>query len=170
MKPIFFYNEYTNANDKVINAYADIEGFISRTSTKKISASEFIDKSVSNEKQNIRLPKFEIPIFGGNLDDWITFKEIFSATIDSNENLSSLSKFQYLVASVKSDAAKLIKGFPVSGDFYRQAWETLVSRYDDNKLLANNQLSNIFNIKSPKVCNGKYLLETWIRAMKQCVI
>lgn len=154
-----FYNEYTDTSEKVLDACAKIEGFICRTNTSETSASEHIDKSVSNETQNIRLPKFEIPIFGGNLDDWITFKEIFSATIDSNKNLSSLSKFQYLVASVKSDAAKLIKGFPVSGDFYKQAWETLVSRYDDNKLLANNQLSKIFNIRSPKVCNGKYLLE-----------
>jgi hypothetical protein len=151
-----FYEEYTKITDEVFEISAKIEESISiQNSNVKMAAVS----NDANSENNIKLPKFHLPVFSGSLDDWLTFKEVFNSTIDSNSNLTNLQKFQYLAASVKSEAAKLIKGFPVSGEYYKQALETLINRYDNKKVLAYNQLNKLFNIKSMKSCTYKSILE-----------
>ncbi|UYV71532.1 K02A2.6-like, partial [Cordylochernes scorpioides] len=109
--------------------------------------------------ETVILPKFELPHFYGDANSWFNFKEVFGMTIDQNPGLNDLQRLQYLGSAVKGEAARLIHGFPISSESYRQAWDTLVSRYDNQRELAYAQLNKIFKIKQMKCPSAKALRE-----------
>ncbi|GFU85714.1 hypothetical protein TNCV_3182021 [Trichonephila clavipes] len=47
------------------------------------------------------MPKLELTQFHGEMEYWITFKELFQATVIDNADLTEIDKLQYLFASVK---------------------------------------------------------------------
>ncbi|GFW08076.1 uncharacterized protein TNCV_2978442 [Trichonephila clavipes] len=57
------------------------------------------------------MPKLELPQFHGEMEYWITFKELFQATVIDNSDLTEIDKLQYLFASVKD----LLEGMPIFG-------------------------------------------------------
>ncbi|UYV78043.1 hypothetical protein LAZ67_15003299 [Cordylochernes scorpioides] len=109
--------------------------------------------------ETVKLPKFELPHFYGDANSWFNFKEVFGMVIDQNPGLDDLQKLQYLGSAVKGEAARLICGFPVLSESYKQAWDTLVSRYDNQRELAYAQLNKIFKIKQMKNPSTKALRE-----------
>lgn len=116
---------------------------------------ENYNKTKSNVFEGtVKLPKFELKPFYGEVDQWLSFKEIFISTIDKNSELGNVSKLQYLLASVKGPAHKLISGFPLSEVHYKNAWDTLCTRYDKTRDLAMAQISKLYNLKNMKNCSS----------------
>ncbi|UYV82520.1 PWP1 [Cordylochernes scorpioides] len=97
-------------------------------------------KLEQNVISNVKLPKFNLPIF------------------------SDIQKLQYLHSSLKGDAARIIKGFPITENNYNQAWKTLIERYDNKREIIFSQLDKIFKIKLYKMSCWIFatnLLEIW---------
>ncbi|GBM81043.1 hypothetical protein AVEN_56750-1 [Araneus ventricosus] len=90
---------------------------------------EDYSKSGVSRLSSLRLPGLELPTFDGDLGTWLTFQEVFTATIDTNKNLSEASKFGYLIGALKGDPAKLVSVFSMSDTCFKGAWETLSNRY-----------------------------------------
>lgn len=128
----------------------------------EIYLSDINDQSKLNEKENdkskdcpipygsINLPKYDLPTFSGHFESWLSFKSIFLSSIDSNESLTDIQKLQYLQNSVTSDASRLIRGFAITKENYKNAWETLLNRYDNKRELAFSQCKKIFNLRTVK--------------------
>ncbi|GFW25592.1 integrase catalytic domain-containing protein [Trichonephila clavipes] len=85
-----------------------------------------------------------------DFNSWLSFKSIFSSSIDSNESLTDIQKLQYLQNAVTSDASRLIKGFAITHENYKQAWETLLNRYDNQRELAFSQCKRFFSLRNVK--------------------
>ncbi|RVE43949.1 hypothetical protein evm_011418 [Chilo suppressalis] len=49
-------------------------------------------------------PRMEIPIFTGNYNYWVSFKDLFTETIHRNPSMSNAQKMQYLKSKVKGEA------------------------------------------------------------------
>nr|XP_042908418.1 uncharacterized protein LOC122271410 [Parasteatoda tepidariorum] len=107
----------------------------------------------------LKLPKFELPSFYGDFNNWMSFKELFLSSIDKNPELTELQKFQYLFASLKGTAHKLISGFSLTDENYKHAWQTLVARYDNKRELAFAQISKLFNLKAIKSNSAASIFE-----------
>lgn len=107
----------------------------------------------------LKLPKFELPNFFGEFSSWMSFKELFLSSIDENSELTELQKFQYLFASLKGSALKLISGFPLTEKNYKHAWQTLISRYDNKRELAFAQISKLFSLKAVKAGSARSIFE-----------
>lgn len=125
--------------------------------TKKVDLPKTESENSNNDKSKIlektvNLPKFDLKPFYGEADQWLSFKEIFISTIDQNSELGAVSKLQYLLASVKGSAHKLISGFPLSAPNYKNAWDTLCTRYDKTRDLAIAQISKLHSFKNMKNC------------------
>ena len=88
-----------------------------------------ISLSSSKLKTGVKLPKLVVKTFSGDPLEWVTFKETFEATVDSNINLSDIEKFTYLQGFLIDAAGQCIKGFPLTGDNYEKAWLLLKERY-----------------------------------------
>ncbi|UYV61147.1 hypothetical protein LAZ67_1003576 [Cordylochernes scorpioides] len=96
------YEDYSKAKDDIFNMLVSIEEALSLIETKENTHS---DKQLP--ESNVNLPKINLPIFNGDSANWLSFREIFNSTINSNQTLTEIQKFQYLNASVKGPAEKI---------------------------------------------------------------
>ncbi|UYV66689.1 hypothetical protein LAZ67_4002581 [Cordylochernes scorpioides] len=113
------------------------------------------------EETKINLPKFSLPSFKGDLDQWLDFKTTFEDTIINNSSLNNIQKFNYLQSSLSGDAASIIKGFSLTPDTFdkARAWLALNERYNCTRDLAYKYCNNILNIKYIKVTNSRNIIE-----------
>ncbi|GFW21534.1 DUF1758 domain-containing protein [Trichonephila clavipes] len=82
--------------DSLLNCSVSLEKVIH--AFKKESGKEnFENKNLVAKK----MPKLELPQFHGEMEYWITFKELFQAMVIDNSDLTEIDKLQYLFASVK---------------------------------------------------------------------
>lgn len=95
--------------------------------------------------QNVLLPKIKLPSYSGNWEEWIKFKLNFS-TIDSNQSLNELQKFQFLKAALEGSASRLIEGVESAGNKFTEAWRILCERIDKKQFLVETHLKSILNI------------------------
>ncbi|GFW39220.1 hypothetical protein TNCV_1832091 [Trichonephila clavipes] len=109
---------FTNSKDLADLALEKIESYLTSINS-KLQFEE--NKSKVNAYSNINLPKYDLPQFAGDFNSWLSFKSIFSSSIDSNESLTDIQKLQYLQNAVASDASRLIKGFAITHENYKQA-------------------------------------------------
>ncbi|GFX98126.1 DUF1758 domain-containing protein [Trichonephila clavipes] len=96
---------------------------------------EEVNSSIHVKSSVVNLPKLEVPHFYGNCENWISFKELFKSSILDNKSISDLEKLQYLQASVRGDAAKLIRGLAITVDNLKNCWDILCRRANTSKLL-----------------------------------
>ncbi|XP_040152349.1 uncharacterized protein LOC120894060 [Anopheles arabiensis] len=59
----------------------------------------------------------------------------FIAMIDASAELPSIAKLQYLLSSLKGDAAVPFEHTPLTADNYSVTWAALLKRYDNSRLL-----------------------------------
>ncbi|XP_063923785.1 uncharacterized protein LOC135137936 [Zophobas morio] len=100
---------------------------------------------------NVKLPKIQIPTFDGQIKNWPTFYDLFRSLIHNNPNLSAIEKFQYLSTSLAREASTVIKNLPISAANYTIAFDALVARYNNKRVLLTNYWQAIYS--APKV-NG----------------
>src|SRR5665811_2120891 len=84
---------------------------------------------------DVRLPRLELPSFDGNLDDWMSFRDMFSTAVHNNATLSNAQKLTYLKSVLKGDAGRLIKTLTLTGTNYDIAWKQLKKRYQNERKL-----------------------------------
>nr|CAI5833148.1 unnamed protein product [Callosobruchus analis] len=98
--------------------------------------------------QGVKLPTINLPTFDGNLQNWLEFRDIYESLIHKNESISNIQKFHYMRASLSHEPAQLIKGIEFSSNNYELAWDLLVQRYNNHKMLIQNHIKNIFNLET----------------------
>ncbi|GFX94043.1 hypothetical protein TNCV_3414051 [Trichonephila clavipes] len=87
------YGNFTNSKDLADLALEKIESYLTSINS-KLQFEE--DKSKVNDYSNINLPKYDLPKFAGDFNSWLSFKFLFSSSIDFNESLTDIQKLQYL--------------------------------------------------------------------------
>ncbi|GFT02571.1 uncharacterized protein TNCV_1487741 [Trichonephila clavipes] len=120
---------------------------------------EELNSSIHVKSSVVNLPNLEVTHFYGNCENCISFKELFKSSILDNKSISDLEKLQYLQASVRGDAAKLIGGFAITVDNLKNCWDILCSRYENKQQLALSQINKLFSIKISRANTSKLLLE-----------
>ena len=63
---------------------------------------------------NVKWPKLEIKKLSGGPTAWMTFIDLFEATVDRSTNLSDVEKFSYLLSYLEKDALHTISGMPIT--------------------------------------------------------
>jgi hypothetical protein len=102
---------------------------------------------------NVRLPVLELPTFSGNYRDWLSFRDTFTALIHDSNLYTSIEKFHYLRSCLKDEALKAIESIAVSEVNYRVAWETLITRFENKRLIIQEHAYAIINLP-PLVINS----------------
>jgi len=64
------------------------------------AATTALSSSSTHKQRLVRLPAIELPSFDGSYEGWISFQDLFLATIHSNSDLSGAQKLQYLKSAV----------------------------------------------------------------------
>lgn len=94
-----------------------------------------------------RLPRIDIPKFNGSPSEWLSFKDLFSSLIISNPTLSAVEKLQYLKTSLIGSASHLLKNTSLTSDNFQKAWDSLISFYENKRLLVNAALHSLLSLK-----------------------
>uniref|UniRef100_A0A182VSD6 Uncharacterized protein n=1 Tax=Anopheles minimus TaxID=112268 RepID=A0A182VSD6_9DIPT len=95
---------------------------------------------------NLRLPKIELPTFDGDSTKWLTFRDRFVAMIDSSADIPSIMKLQYLLSSLKGEAALLFEHTTLTADNYAVTWASLLKRYDNPRMLTREYYRKIHQL------------------------
>ncbi|XP_048487283.1 uncharacterized protein LOC105396586 isoform X3 [Plutella xylostella] len=95
----------------------------------------------------VRLPKINLPYFDGSINQWLEFRDTYLSLIHNNNSINDINKFHYLRASLKNTAALIIQSLDFRAENYAIAWQLLSDRYDNERLLINNHLNDLFNVK-----------------------
>ncbi|GIY14498.1 hypothetical protein CDAR_293591 [Caerostris darwini] len=68
---------------------------------KNDNSSNACRSTVNTNVNNLKLRRIELPVFTSNYIDWISFCDLFLASVGNNESQSDSQKLQYLKLSVK---------------------------------------------------------------------
>jgi len=79
----------------------------------------------SNFRQQVRLPKINLPIFNGDTTRFQSFWQSFKWSIDENTTISEVHKMNYLVSLLEGPAYKALQGFEMTEENYDLTKETL---------------------------------------------
>ncbi|KAL0830099.1 hypothetical protein ABMA28_003556 [Loxostege sticticalis] len=122
------------------------------------------DGQASSFKSNcVRLPKIELPVFHGDYQHWLEFRDTFISLIHSRTDIDNINKLHYLRASLKGCASLVIDNLDVTSKNYESAWKLICDRYDNKRLLVNNHVQALFkidHIKTESCAAIRYLIDT----------
>lgn len=133
-----FIEDLEKVSDYYIKAKSKLIGRLqSRTAaTSTADNREIINKS-------IRLPPINIPTFEGDFDDWYTYRNQFISIIHSNTSVDDTRKIYYLKSSLKGLASQIIEAMASIGDNYLEAWNLILSRCDNERLIVQSQVQQL---------------------------
>ncbi|WP_253302631.1 DUF1759 domain-containing protein [Wolbachia endosymbiont of Psylliodes chrysocephala] len=115
--------------------------------TVKPSVSEnSLIENVSPNNSNLKLPPIRLPVFTGDYQTWTTFHDTFNRLIHQNENLRNVEKLHHLKTCLKDLALKLVANLETTDDNYNIAWNLLVERFENKRLMINNHIKDIINL------------------------
>jgi hypothetical protein len=87
----------------------------------------------------------KLPPFSGQYTEWTAFHDTFSSLIENNDQLSGVQKFHYLKSFLKGEAGKVIESLTISNENYKLAWDVLIKRYDNKRLIIQDHVFAIVN-------------------------
>lgn len=99
---------------------------------------------------HVRLPDIKLPVFTGNLDQWLNFHDLFLSLVHSSHELSNIQKFYYLRSSLSGDALKLVQTIAISANNYQVAWQLLLDHYQNPVLLKRSYVDALFEFSPVK--------------------
>lgn len=118
----------------------------------QIANSEIQSNSQNNNNASgsqvtpVKLAALQIPKFTGLYSEWATFYDIFTAFVHNNKDISEIQKFFYLREALEGDAEKCLQCLGTTAENYRIAWQTLVSRYNNKKVLIQNYTKALYGL------------------------
>ncbi|EYB82227.1 hypothetical protein Y032_0364g3562 [Ancylostoma ceylanicum] len=98
-------------------------------------------------KQSIRLPKFELPKFNGEVECFPEFWDVFGTTVHNNNSLPDTLKFLHLKNCLQGDAELVIRGLGMTEDSYNNTINLLHQRYYRLNFTRNALVNKLKDIK-----------------------
>lgn len=117
----------------------------SHESVNNTSQSNSITSSNTNHS-TLKLPKISLPKFNGNVNNWVTFHNLFDTLVHQNPSLTNIEKLQFLLSSLEHEALNEIKALPLSNENYPIAWNRLVKRYHNKRRLISYHINKILDL------------------------
>ena len=102
--------------------------------------------SEGRSAKTVRLPKMDLPKFNGDVLKFLPFWQQYVACVDSVEDLPDISKFNYLVSSLKGDAKGILEGLPITTENYAQAKDIVQKRYGRKELIIFAHVQALMNL------------------------
>ncbi|XP_044762000.1 uncharacterized protein LOC123322913 [Coccinella septempunctata] len=101
--------------------------------------------TASSTSAQPRLPDIPLPVFSGDYSSWPGFKDLFQSLVIQNTSISDVERLHYLRSSLQSTPLKLISGLALTGASFPIAWDSLLSQYENKRLLLAALCDKIFS-------------------------
>jgi hypothetical protein len=117
--------------------------------------------SIHSAPQHVRLPQLDLKTFSGDVSQWVSYINLYDATVHQNASLPSVIKMQYLLSSLSGEPQNLVKSLNISAANYPIAYQLLRDRYHNTRRLSTLHLNAILDL--PNLSEGN------IRALRQFI-
>ena len=97
---------------------------------------------------SVRLPKLHLRHFNGDLTKWTGFWESFEAAVDSNPDLSSVEKFNYLSSLLENTAREAIACLSLTKVNYAEAVSTLKRRFGGTQQIISKHMEALLQVEA----------------------
>ncbi|XP_053663830.1 uncharacterized protein LOC128712990 [Anopheles marshallii] len=148
---------YLQERCEMDNVYRKIKGFLLQKQpceANPLNASVlFANTSVGSSGHSgpsLRLPKIGLPSFDGDSTKWLSFRDRFVSMIDSSAEIPPIMKLQYLLSSLKGEAALLFEHTTLIADNYAGTWAAMLKTYDNPRMLIRQYLRKIHHLPAVK--------------------
>ena len=113
-----------------------------------LPASPLMNSSISQGPLKVmaKLPKLDLPKFGGQLQEWQEFWDSFESTVGNNDTLADVDKFKYLKSLLKEPAKSTIAGFALTSANYQEAVDLLKRRYGRRDAIQKAHIDDLLSI------------------------
>ncbi|XP_055590009.1 uncharacterized protein LOC129742174 [Uranotaenia lowii] len=119
----------------------------------------------SVQRDSVRLPTIDLPTFSGANDQWLEWVDKFNSLIH-NRTLPTIQKFEYLKVSLRGPALGIVDSLPTTEGNYQIAYDLLFRRYNNPKLLVQQHIRELFELKPMDIESASGLRELFDRARK----
>lgn len=96
-------------------------------------------------KEEVKLPRINIPKFSGEYQHWMSFHDMYTALVHNNKSITNIEKLHYLKSSLQGEAEEFVRHFTITDANYQVAWKALQERYDNRRILIKTQLKLLFS-------------------------
>ncbi|XP_058816128.1 uncharacterized protein LOC131679415 [Topomyia yanbarensis] len=127
------------------------------------------ETSMHGTLDHVRLPQIKLQTFNGDIDEWLSFRDLFTSLIHWKSDLPEVEKFHYLKGCLQGEPKSLIDPLQITKANYPIAWEMLLKRYNNSKLLRKRQVESLFKLPSlskESASELHMLLESFERAVQ----
>lgn len=100
--------------------------------------------SSSNAQAMVKLPGIPLPIFHGNIEEWVSFRNKFNSLIGNSTSINYIDELHYLKASLRSEAANIQS----PSDIFDSLWNALRKKYEIKRIILDQQINELFNIRT----------------------
>lgn len=122
-----------------------------------------VPSNIETSSVQPKLPQIDIPKFGGQLEQFSSFKSLFDNLINSS-TIAPIEKFSYLKSLLEGPALSVIEAIPFDPEHYDLAYTTLVERYTNPRILASFYLNKILEhppLKYPNLGAFRQIIDTF---------
>jgi hypothetical protein len=117
--------------------------------------------SVNNESvinsSMVKLPTISLPKFSSALQDFMHFYDTFVALIISNDALTDIQRYYYLLSCLSGEPHHLIENLPVSQDNFKVAWDLIRSWYHNPRLISDLHIKELMALRNARHDSPKEL-------------
>ncbi|XP_075159812.1 uncharacterized protein LOC142232963 [Haematobia irritans] len=94
----------------------------------------------------IKVPPCDTEIFKGSYEEWPSFRDMFTAVYANHPKLTAAQKLYHLRNKTRGSAGAIVKRYVLCDENFSLAWNALKTRYENRRILVDNQLKILFNI------------------------
>ena len=119
-----------------------------QTNGDEVSCHTGIELSQSNGSKSkyAKLPKLLLKHFSGEPSPWLSFLNSYESSIDTNDDLSHVNKFNYLKTLLKVSAASTIAGLHLSTSNYATPVQLLKPRFENKHMRISSNIDSLLKI------------------------
>ncbi|XP_075163068.1 uncharacterized protein LOC142235694 [Haematobia irritans] len=94
----------------------------------------------------IKVPPCDTEVFKGGYEEWPSFRDMFTAVYVNHPKLTPAQKLYHLRNKTQGSAGAIVKRYSLCDENFDLAWKALKTRYENKRVLVDNQLKILFNI------------------------
>lgn len=120
-------------------------------------------KPVIQAHASFKVPKISLPVFSGEPNQWINFKNLFDSSVHNSSVFTPCQKLQCLRTHLSGHALSLVETLPITDVNYQTTYDILCNRYSNKRSAANHYyaLMKNYQIKENSHDNLKHYLSTF---------
>ncbi|XP_055590945.1 uncharacterized protein LOC129743026 [Uranotaenia lowii] len=138
---VTFVNMYYNLKGVFMEKIKELE-----ESSASHQSTRFMDSSLLPTVEHVKLPQIKLQSFSGDIDEWLSFRDLFLSLIHTKADLPNVEKFHYLKGCLSGEAKALVDPLSITAVNYQVAWDILMKRYNDSKILKRRQVRALFSL------------------------